>query len=95
MLRNYLAAALRNLVRHRLYAAISIGGLAIAFATAFLIVLFAHDEFSYDAWMPDHERIVRVTGNAKFPHFTDVLAMAPASLAACPWAAITPSGCSR
>jgi hypothetical protein len=34
MLRNILAASLRNLIRNRLYAAISIGGLAVAFAAA-------------------------------------------------------------
>ena len=36
MFRNYLAAALRNLVRNRLYAAINILGLGIGFAAALL-----------------------------------------------------------
>jgi hypothetical protein len=56
MFRNYLAAALRNLVRNRLYAAINIIGLAVGFAAALLIALFVRDEFSYDEWLPGHER---------------------------------------
>ena len=34
MVRNYLAAALRNLARNRLYAAINIVGLSVGFAAA-------------------------------------------------------------
>ena len=56
MFRNYFAAALRNLVRNKLYAAINIVGLAVGFAAALLIALFVRDEFSYDRWLPEHER---------------------------------------
>src|SRR4051812_26258546 len=61
MFRNYLAAALRNLVRNRLYAAINIIGLAVGFAVALLIGLFVRDEFSYDKWIPGYERIYLLT----------------------------------
>ena len=44
MFRNYLAAALRNLVRNRLYTAINIVGLTVAFAAALLIALFLRDD---------------------------------------------------
>ncbi len=64
MFRNYLAAALRNLVRNRLYAAINIAGLAIGFAAALLIALFVRDEFNYDTWVPGHERIYRISAYA-------------------------------
>src|ERR1700751_3410481 len=60
MFRNYLAAALRNLVRNRLYAAINIVGLAVGFAAALLIALYVRDELSYDRWIPGHENIFRV-----------------------------------
>lgn len=56
MLRNYLSAALRNLGRNRLYAGVTIAGLAIGFAAALLIGLFVRDEFSYDRFVPGHER---------------------------------------
>ncbi|MEJ1963757.1 MAG: ABC transporter permease [Gammaproteobacteria bacterium] len=56
MLRNYLAAAIRNLFRDRAYAAINICGLALGFAAAILIGLFVRDELSYDRAYPDSER---------------------------------------
>jgi len=62
MFRNYLAAALRNLVRNKLYAAINIVGLAVGFAAALLIALFARDELTYDRWLPAFERTYRLTG---------------------------------
>ncbi|HEY5410881.1 MAG TPA: hypothetical protein VIJ94_09155 [Caulobacteraceae bacterium] len=54
MLRNYLVTALRNLARNRLYAGISILGLAVAFAAAILIAQFVRNELSYDHWVPGH-----------------------------------------
>ena len=63
MLRNYLAAALRNLVRNRLYAGITIAGLAVGFAAALLIALFVRDELTYDHWIPGHDRTYRVAGH--------------------------------
>ena len=59
MFRNYLAAALRNLVRNRLYAAINIVGLAVGIAVTLLIALFVRDEFSYDKFIPGYEDVFR------------------------------------
>lgn len=56
MFRNYIAAALRNLLRNRLYAAINIVGLAVGFAAALLIALFIRDELSFEHWMPGADR---------------------------------------
>jgi putative ABC transport system permease protein len=61
MFRNYLAAALRNLSRNRLYAGITIAGLAVGLAAAMLIGLFVRDELTYDRWVPDHDRVFLVT----------------------------------
>lgn len=60
MLRNYLAAALGNLGRNWLYAGISILGLAVSLTAAILIGLFLRDEYSFDRFFPDHERIYRI-----------------------------------
>ncbi len=60
MLRNYLAAALRNLVRNKLYAAINIVGLAVGFAAALIITVFVRDEFSYDNFISGAERVYNV-----------------------------------
>jgi len=61
MFRNYLAAALRNLARNRLYAGLTIAGLAIGFAAALLIGLYVRDELTYDQFIPGHERTYRIT----------------------------------
>jgi len=59
MLHNYLAAALGNLRRNWLYAGITILGLAVSFAAAILIGLFLRDEYGFDRFFPDHERVYR------------------------------------
>src|SRR5271168_919989 len=61
MLRNYLAAALRNLARNRLYAGVTIVGLAIGFAAAMLIALFVRDEYSYDRFVSGAGQVYRVS----------------------------------
>lgn len=61
MFRNYLAAALRNLARNKLYAGVTILGLAIGFAAALLIGLYVRDELTYDRFVPGHERVYQVT----------------------------------
>jgi putative ABC transport system permease protein len=57
MFRSYIVAALRNLARNRLYAAINIIGLAVGFAAAILIALFVRDELSFDRFWPDYQRV--------------------------------------
>jgi putative ABC transport system permease protein len=59
--RNYLVTALGNLARNRLYAAISILGLAVAFAAAILIGQFVRNEFSYDRWAPGYQQVYAVS----------------------------------
>jgi putative ABC transport system permease protein len=56
MFRNYLAAALRNLARSRLYAGISIAGLAVGICTALLSFLIVRNQFTFDHFIPHHER---------------------------------------
>jgi len=60
MIRNYLTIALRNLVRHKLYSFINIGGLALGLTCVILIALFIRDETSFDKWVPDSENLYRV-----------------------------------
>jgi len=61
MLRHYLAAALRNLARNQLYAAINILGLAVAFAAAILIAIFVLHERSFDRFIPGYEDVYRLS----------------------------------
>lgn len=60
MLENYFAAAIRNLLRNRAYTLINLFGLALGFAAATLISLYARDEISFDRFIPNHERIYQV-----------------------------------
>ncbi|HEV7714516.1 MAG TPA: ABC transporter permease, partial [Steroidobacteraceae bacterium] len=57
MLRNYLAAALRNLARNKLYASISIAGLAAGLCAAIIISLALRNQFTFDRFIPGYERI--------------------------------------
>jgi putative ABC transport system permease protein len=62
--RSYLVATLRNLQRNRVYAAITVAGLAIGFAAAAFIALYVRDELSYERWIPGYENVVRITAVA-------------------------------
>jgi putative ABC transport system permease protein len=66
VLRNYLAAALRNLARNWLYAGITVFGLAAGFAAAILIGLYVRDEYSFERFISGYEQVYRLE--------TDVLA---------------------
>src|SRR5690348_7102599 len=70
MIRNYLILWLRNLIANKIYGAINIIGLAAGFAAAVLIALFVRDEFSYDTWIPGHERTYLITQTIKNPGHT-------------------------
>ena len=61
MLRNYFAAAVRNLARSRLHAVINILGLGAGFAAALLIALFVRHETTYDRFLPHHEDVYRLS----------------------------------
>ena len=60
MWRNYMTVGLRSLLKNRTYAFINIFGLAIGLAACLLLVLYVRYETSYDAWLPDSERIHQV-----------------------------------
>lgn len=59
-LTNYMLSAARNMIKHKLFSAINIVGLAVGFATCILIMLFIKDELNYDKWIPESENIYRV-----------------------------------
>jgi len=61
MFRAHLRLVLRTMARHRGYTTISIAGLALALACAFLMLLFITFETSYDRYHRDAGRIFRVT----------------------------------
>jgi len=60
MLRNYLTVAVRNLVRHRLYALINVVGLAVGIAACTLILLYIQAELDWDQGVVRGECVYRV-----------------------------------
>ncbi len=60
MIRNYLTVAFRALSRNRLYSFINIFGLAVGIAVCTLILMWVQDEWSYDRFNENGDRVVRV-----------------------------------
>ncbi len=80
MLRNYLTIALRNLAKNKVYTAINIVGLSVAFASAFLLFLTAAHEFSYDRFHENRDRIFRVYFQSNTARGLERTSMMPAPL---------------
>ena len=57
MLRNYVAAALRTLVRNRLYASISVVGLGIGLCGALLASLVVRNQLTQDRFIPGYQHL--------------------------------------
>ncbi len=81
MLTNYLKIAWRNLWRNKLYSLINVGGLAVVLAVSTLLLWWIKDEFSYDRFHTDADRIYRV--NAHIGKGTDErhISLTPAPIA--------------
>jgi len=60
MFRNYVKTAFRDLSRNKLFALINIFGLSIGFLCTICILLFIHDELSYDKHHRKHRQIYRL-----------------------------------
>lgn len=65
MIRNYLTIAYRNLKKKKLYSAINLLGLSVGMTCSLLILLFVLNEFSFDTFHQDADRIFRVTEAVK------------------------------
>jgi putative ABC transport system permease protein len=63
MLRNYLLTAWRNLTKNKLYSIINIGGLALGMAVSFMLLLYVFNEFSFDKFNKNGDRLYRVLRN--------------------------------
>lgn len=87
MFRNYLAAALRNLARNRLYAFISIACLAVGLAATFLAVAYLDHLHSYNRWIAGYQHVYRVSMEYTLPGAAPVeLATTPQDVI--PWVAL-------
>ena len=83
MIKNYLKIAWRNLIRHKSFSLINIGGLSIGIAACLLISLYVNHELSYDAYHVNKDRIVRITNTMRTPENDNInIALSPTLLAA-------------
>lgn len=71
MWRNYLTVGCRALVRSKVHAAINLFGLSVGLAACILILLYVRYETSYDAWLPDSDRIFQVQSIGADPDSPD------------------------
>ncbi|WP_375381862.1 ABC transporter permease [uncultured Sphingomonas sp.] len=55
----------RSIVRHRLYAALNIGGLAVGIAVFLVLALYVRFETGFERWLPRHDQIYLVQTESK------------------------------
>ncbi len=79
MFKNNLKIALRSLLKQKVYTIINVLGLAVGIASCLLIVLFIKNEFSYDTFFTDHNRIYRMVLERKYPNHSTFYAIIPSS----------------
>jgi putative ABC transport system permease protein len=60
MIRDYLKTAARNMIKHKGFSVIDIAGLTLGLVSCILIGLFVWDEYQYDRFIPDGDRVYRV-----------------------------------
>src|SRR5690606_29223160 len=79
--KNYIKIAWRSLKKNRLVSFINILGLSLGIATCLVISLYVAEEFSYDRFFANSDRIYRVTLDAKIGEQTlrEASVMAPVS----------------
>jgi len=65
MLKNYLKIALRNLSKQKTFSLINIFGLAVGLTVAILVFLNVHDEFKFDSFNKNADKIFRVVQTSK------------------------------
>ena len=79
MLKINFLLALRNLWKQKAYTAINVMGLAIGIGSCLVIWLFINNEFSYDKFIKDHDRIYRMVLERKYPNHSTFYAIIPQS----------------
>jgi putative ABC transport system permease protein len=65
MIRNYINIAVRSLRRSPVYSFINIAGLAIGIASTILILLWVHDEITFNHYFENHDTLHQVKVNNK------------------------------
>lgn len=78
---NYLKIAIRNILRHKVYAVINIGGLALGMAAFIIIYIIVSQHLNYDSHFSKADRIYRVNVSSQFENQTRKVIKTPILLA--------------
>lgn len=81
MIKSYIRAAWRNLIKHRSFSLVNIGGLAIGIAACLLIFIYIRHELTFDQYNKHADNIVRITATVHCPESDIAMATTPALLA--------------
>ncbi len=83
MIKNYLLTSLRNLYKNKLYTLVNLMGLTIGLACVMLITLWILEQYSYNNFHPNGERIYRILENQYYTDgFVLTVSATPGKLAA-------------
>jgi putative ABC transport system permease protein len=66
MLYNYLLVSIRNIIRHKVFSTINIGGLAIGLAATWIIALHIGYQLNFDRYHENADRIFRIAQHAQW-----------------------------
>lgn len=69
MIRNIILTAIRNFLRNRMFSVINLIGLAISMSLAMLIIMIIREQFAFDDFHNDSERIYRVNTRVVHPEW--------------------------
>lgn len=81
MLKNHLKIAIRSLIRQKIYTLINLLGLSIGVSGCLLITMFVVNEFSYDKFHTNADRIYKIALERKYPNHSTNYAIIPHSFA--------------
>jgi putative ABC transport system permease protein len=74
---NYYKTAFRALLKRKSFSLINIAGLTLGLTATLLIALFVWDEYQYDKFVPDGDRIYRLCNQVTHNEGTEPLAVTP------------------
>jgi ABC-type antimicrobial peptide transport system permease subunit len=63
MIKNYFKIAWRNIITNKVSSVINIGGLAVGMAVSFMLLLYVFNEFSFDKFHTNNDRLYEVFKN--------------------------------
>lgn len=77
MFKNNLKIAFRNLMKRKVYTLINTLGLVMGIVSSILILLYVQDEYSYDNFFSNSDRIYKMVQERKFPSHSEMQARVP------------------